>query len=186
MSYPARLSRFAVVVTGLAGLLAGCSAGTTGTPPVATLQSAAAPVTAPAPGSGQRPVFPFDATPDDMMALTRPWADCMVSNAGPQYRTSAEELIAKGGIIPDDAKGRAALKTCLPQQPETFEQHQQRTDLTAFKDNQREWYQCARAAGYKLTAPEPDTGQFGLTEVGPNGDAGSPAMQECRRKAFTD
>ena len=120
------------------------------------------------------------------MAMSKPWADCMVRNAGPQYRDSAEELIGKGGISADDAKGQAALRTCLPQQPEAFDEHQRRTDLTAYRDNVREWYLCAQAAGYKLTAPDPDTGQFGLTEIGPNGDFGSPAMRECQRKAFTD
>jgi hypothetical protein len=183
MLHSARLSRFALLVAGLAGLVAGCSGGKTETPPVATLQSA--PVTAPSQSAGQRPVFPFDATADGMKATVKPWADCMVENAGPRYRGSADELIGKGGIVADDAKGRAALQTCPPKQPEAFDEHQKRTDLTAYRDNQREWYQCAQAAGYKLTPPDPDTGQFGLTEVGANGDFGSPAIQKCRREAFT-
>jgi hypothetical protein len=185
MSHRARLSRIAVLVAGLTGVLTGCSGGNAGTPRVATLQSAAASATA-SPGSVPRPVFPFDATVADKEAMTKPWADCMVRNAGPRYRNSAEELIAKGGTTADDPKGKAALETCLPQQPETFDEHQRRTDLTAFKDNVREWYRCARAAGYELTAPDPDTGEFGLTEVGPNGDFGSPGIQECKREAFTD
>jgi hypothetical protein len=184
MSPRARLSRFAIVVAGLAGLLAGCSGGNAERPPVATLQSEAAAATA-SPGTDQRPVFPFDATEADKKALAKPWADCMVQNAGPRYRSSAEELVMKGGIVADDEKGKAALKACLPKQPEAPDEHQRRTDLTAYKDNVREWYLCARDAGYELTAPDPDTGQFGLTEVGPNGDFGSPAMQECKRKAFT-
>jgi hypothetical protein len=183
MSHRARL---AIVVAGLAGLLAGCSGGDTDTPPVATLQSQAAPVTASSQSTDQRPVFPFDATPADREAMARPWVECMVKNAGPKYAKSGEELIMKGGILADDAKGKAALKTCLPKQPEAFDEHQRRTDLAGYRDNQREWYQCAQAAGYKLTPPDPDTGQFGLTEIGPNGDAGSPAFQECMRKALTD
>src|SRR5690349_20233655 len=114
MPHKARLSRFAIMVAGLAGLLAGCSGGNTETPPVATLQSA--PVTTPSQKSDQRPVFSFDATPDDKKATAKPWVDCMVKNAGPRYENSAEELIEKGGISTDDAKGKAALKTCLPKQ----------------------------------------------------------------------
>lgn len=185
MSHRTRLSRCAIVVAGFIGLLAGCSAGNTETHRVATLQSQAAPAGASSASAEQRPVFPLDATEDDKLAMTRPWVDCMVEHAGPGYRNSGDELIMKGGFITDDPKGQAALQTCLPRQPEAFDEHQRRTDLTEFRDNQREWYQCARAAGYKLTAPDPDTGQFGLAEVGPNGDFGSPAMQECKRKAFT-
>jgi hypothetical protein len=184
MSPRVRLSRFALVIAGLAGLLAGCSGGNTETPTVATLQSQAAP-SASSQGSGERPVFPFDATADDKLAMAKPWADCMVENGGPGYKNSAEELIQKGGFVAGDAKGKAALETCRPRQPEAFDEHQRRTDLTAYKDNLREWYQCAQAAGYKLTAPDPETGQFGLAEVGRKGDFGSPAMQECMRKAFT-
>jgi hypothetical protein len=185
-----RLSRLTIVIAGL-GLLVGCSAGSTEAPRVATVQSgspaADASRSAGSPESaGRRPVFSFDATEDDKSSMAKPWEDCMVKNAGAKYRNSAEELIGKGGISADDPKGKAALKTCLPKQPESFEEHQLRTDLTAFQDNQREWYRCAQAAGYKLGAPDRDTGQFGLTEVGPNGDFGSPAMQECKRKAFAD
>ena len=107
-------------------------------------------------------------------------------HGSPSHSHSAEELIGKGGISADDPKGKAALKTCLPKQPESFEEHQLRTDVTAFQDNQREWYRCAQAAGYKLTAPDPETGQFGLTEIGPNGDADSEKMQACRRQAFAN
>jgi hypothetical protein len=180
MSPKARLSRLTLV---LAVLVGGCSSGKTETPAVATLQSPAAVASRPV---DQRPVFPIDATDDDKLAMAKPWVDCLVENAGPRYRDSAAELIMKGGILTDDAKGRAAVQTCLPQQPETYAEHQRRTDLTAFKDNQREWYRCAEAAGYRLTAPDPDTGQFGLTEIGPDGDYGSPKMQECERKAFQD
>jgi len=161
----------------MVALLAGCSSATAETPP-------AAPASAPA--GDQRPVFRFDATEDEKKAMAKPWVDCLVKNAGRKYQDKAEELIGKGGVTADDPKGEAALRTCLPQQPEAFDEHQRRTDLTAFRDNQREWYKCARAAGYQLTAPDPDTGQFGLSRIGPNGDFDSPAIQECKRKAFTD
>ena len=77
--------------------------------------------------------------------------------------------------------GRVALERIRRRPPDLLV-----LDLTAYRDNQREWYRCAEAAGYELTAPDPDTGQFGLTEIGPNGDAGSPGMLECERRAFED
>ncbi|MET0424332.1 MAG: hypothetical protein ABW046_10670 [Actinoplanes sp.] len=171
---------FALVIVVL--VLGGCSGSPEG-PTVATLQSPAATASR---SVDQRPVFPVDATEDDKLAMAKPWVDCLVENAGPQYRDSAAELIMKGGIMTDDAKGKAALQTCLPQQPETYGEHQRRTDLTAFQDNQREWYRCAKAAGYRLTAPDPDTGEFGLTEIGPDGDFGSPKILECERQAFAE
>lgn len=183
MSHRNQLIRTVIVIAGIAGLLAGCSGSGTEAPPVATLQSQAAPVSA---AADRRPVFPFDATDEEKADMSRSWEKCMVENAGPKYQGSAEVLIVKGGLIPDDEKGKAALRTCLPLQPEAFDEHQLRVDRTAFKDNQREWYLCAKAAGYKLTPPDPDTGQFGLTEIGPNGDVSSPKFEECRRKAFMD
>jgi hypothetical protein len=180
-----RLSRLTIVIAGL-GLLVGCSGESTEAPRVASVQSESPAANASAESTDRRPVFSLDATEDDKSAMAKPWQDCMVKNAGAKYRNSAEELIMKGGVSADDSKGKAALKSCLPKQPESFEEHQLRTDLTAFKDNQREWYRCAQAAGYKLGAPDRNTGQFGLTEIGANGDFGSPAMQECKRKAFAD
>ena len=116
--------------------------------------------------------------------MTKPWEDCLVKEGGPDYRGSGESLIMKGGVIADDAASEAVYKACEAQQPETYEEHQQRTNLTEFKDNQREWYLCAKEAGHALTPPDPETGEFGITEVGPNGDFGSPKMQDCKRKAF--
>jgi hypothetical protein len=95
-------------------------------------------------------------------------------------------LLRKGITAKDMPEQRAAFESCEPRQPESFEDHQLRTNPAEFKDNQREWYRCAQAAGYKLTAPDPETGQFGLTEVGPNGDAGSEKMLGCRRTAFAE
>ena len=173
------------MVVGLAVLVAGCSSGGTGeTAGVATLQSAAP--AAPSSAADQRPVFPLDAGDDDRRVMAQPWEDCLVRKGGMKFKGSAEVLIVKGGVYTEDVREKAVFKSCESQQPETFEQHQRRTDLTAFTDNQREWYRCAQDAGYKLTTPEPDTGEFGLTEIGPNGDAGSPKMEACRREAFTN
>ncbi|GAA1618110.1 hypothetical protein [Actinoplanes couchii] len=185
MSYRTRLI---VVTAGLALALSGCSgAGDTAeTPSVATLQSGV-PAAGAAAGA-QRPVYRMDATEDEIKALAKPWMDCLAGE-GVQNPDQALGVVLKGGTVEDlrkvDLGGQeAAWKTCLAEQPESFEQNQLRSDPTEFKDNQREWYRCAQAAGYKLTAPDPETGQFGITEVGPNGDFGSEKMQECRRQAF--
>ncbi|WP_433796314.1 hypothetical protein [Actinoplanes sp. CA-252034] len=185
MSYRTRL---AVVTVSLALALSGCSGAgeKQETPSVATLQSGA-----PAAGASagpQRPVYRMDATEDEIKAIAKPWTDCLATE-GVQKPDEALALVLKGGTskdlqTADLGRQEAAWKACLPQQPESFEQNQLRTDPTEFKDNQREWYRCAQAAGYKLTAPDPETGQFGITEVGPNGDFGSEKMQECRRTAF--
>ncbi|GIE28585.1 hypothetical protein Ait01nite_016300 [Actinoplanes italicus] len=181
-------TRFALVAVSLTVLLAGCSSGDEkkDTPQVATLQSSAAPSSAPA--SDQRPVYPIDATEEQIKAMAKPWAECLKAE-GVKKPDDAVGLMQKGGTAKDlrlieSEDDAAAWKACEAKQPESFEQHQLRTSPTEFKDNQREWYRCAQAAGYKLNAPDPATGQFGLTEIGPNGDFGSEKMQECRRQAF--
>lgn len=184
-----RRTLFAVVTVSLALVLAGCTGGgkEDGTPPVATLQSAAAPSSAPA--GDQRPVYRIDATDEEIRALAEPWIDCLAKE-GVAKPGDALGFVQKGGtvkdlrLLPEGQADAAAWRACEAKQPESAEQHQLRTDPTEFKDNQREWYRCAQAAGYKLTAPDSETGQFGITEVGPNGDFGSDKMQECRRRAF--
>jgi hypothetical protein len=185
MSYPTRL---AIVTASLVLLLTGCSSGSDAkeAPQVATLQSAPAPSGGPA--GDQRPVYPIDATDEQVKAMAKPWTDCLRKEGAKQVE-DAVMLVQKGGTAKDlgrigSEEDAAAWKACESRQPESLEQHQLRTNPTEFKDNQREWYRCAQAAGYKLTAPDPDTGQFGITEVGPNGDFGSEKMQECRRQAF--
>jgi hypothetical protein len=178
-------TRYALVIAGLTLLLAGCSSGGEDekAPPVATLQSAAAP--SGASGGDQRPVYPMDATDAEIKDVARQWTDCL-EEKGVQQPDEALGVLQKGGDATglDREADAAAWKACESRQPESFEAHQLRTSPTEFKDNQREWYRCAQAAGYKLTAPDPETGQFGITEVGPNGDFGSEKMVDCRRKAF--
>jgi hypothetical protein len=180
---------FAVAAAGLVLVLTGCSSGSDKqeTPPVATLQSPAAASSAPT--GDQRPVYRMDATDEEIRTIAKPWTDCLAEE-GVAKPADAVGLVQKGGTVADlrlfgvSEKDAAAWKACLPKQPESAEQQQLRLSPTEFKDNQREWYRCAQAAGYKLTAPDPETGQFGITEVGPNGDFGSEKMQECRRQAF--
>jgi hypothetical protein len=183
-------TRFPLVAVSLAVLLTGCSSGDEekAAPQVATLQSAAAPSSASA--GDQRPVYPIDATEEQVKAMAKSWAECL-RKKGVKKPDEAVLVMQKGGTAEDlrlfgAEADAAAWKACESKQPESFEQHQLRTSPTEFKDNQREWYRCAQAAGYKLNAPDPDTGQFGLTEVGPNGDFGSEKMQECRRQAFAN
>ncbi|WP_153040161.1 hypothetical protein [Actinoplanes sp. TFC3] len=107
----------------------------------------------------------------------------MTEKGGPGYE-QAKVVYLK--IKQGDKKAKEVQAACHPVEPETYEDRQLRTDLPAFKDNQREFYKCAQRAGYKLTAPDPETGQFGLTEVGPLGDWGSDKMQECRRESFKE
>jgi hypothetical protein len=179
-----RWSRCAVAVVFLLG---GCSGESEAPPPVATLQSAGAPASsAPAGGQDQRPVLPLDRNDGDFEAAAQPWIACLVKEGGPEYKTKWQ-LYERGDITkqyPDMGK-KGLYDKCLSRMPEDFESHQRRTDLPTYRDNQRKWYQCAKAAGYPLTTPDPETGEFGLTKVGPLGDAGSPKFLECRRKAYT-
>ena len=171
-------SRAIAVAAGLVWLLTGCTGAEPEAPRVATLQSAP-PST---PVQATRPVVPIDATEADLRSILKPWLDCLVKEGGPKYKDAAG--LFQKGFTEKDVKQDAVLAACFSKQPESYEDNQLRTDITAFKDNQREWYRCAEAAGYKLTKPDPETGQFGLTEVGPNGDFGSDKIQDCKRKAF--
>ncbi|GLZ01083.1 hypothetical protein [Actinoplanes sp. NBRC 103695] len=172
------------MAAGLVLLLTACTSGKSEAPRVATLQSAAPSSSAPAEAVAARPVVPIDATEADLRTILEPWLDCLVKEGGPKYKDAAG--LFQKGFTEKDVKQDAVLAACFSKQPETYEDNQLRTDIAAFKDNQREWYRCAQAAGYTLTAPDPDTGQFGLTEVGPNGDFGSDKIQKCKRKAFSD
>lgn len=183
--------RFVVATAALTFLLTGCSSDSDvqEAPPVATLQSEAA--TAAASGGEQRPVYPIDATDDQIAAIVKPWTDCLRKEGVTKPEDAVSLLVQKEVTIQDlggdgSEAEVAAWKACESRQPESAEQHQLRTNPTEYKDNQREMYRCAQAAGYKLTAPDPQTGQFGLTEVGPNGDVNSEKMQECRRQAFAN
>lgn len=176
------------VALSLLVLLGGCSGAEdrpgaeAGAPQVASLRSDPAPSSAPA-VRNQRPIVPIDATEEDLKKLALPWAACLHEENPSVYTGGPDTYLS---LYKGVDQTEPAVKACLPKQPEFFDEHLLRTDPSAFKDNQREWYRCAQAAGYKLTAPDPDTGQFGITEVGPNGDFGSEKMQECRRQAFAN
>ncbi|MFG1608654.1 hypothetical protein [Actinoplanes sp. NPDC049265] len=182
MSHQMRLSRYAL---GLVILLAGCSGPDAEPPRVASLRTPA-PSSAPATAAGERPVYPIGATDKEREAISEPWVACLVAEGGPKWKNDAGPLLQKGVRPADYPEGKKVLEACLDKQPEAYDDHQKRTDPASFTDNQREWYECAKGAGYKLTSPDPDTGEFGLTEVGPNGDAGSPKFLACKKKAFAE
>ncbi len=164
-------------------VLAGCSGAEkeADAPAVASLQSAAAPTSvAPAKPRSERPIVPIDATDEDIKAMAQPWVACLRKEDGSRFKDeSTWQIFFKGADETDPA-----IKACLSKMPESLQDNIKRTDLSAFKDNQREFYQCAKREGYKLTDPDPTTGEFGLTAIGPNGDAGSPQWKACEREAF--
>jgi hypothetical protein len=172
-------TRAKVVALSLLVLVAGCSGAKqdADAPAVASLQSA--PPSSAATAKSERPIVPVDATDDDINAMAQPWLACLVKQGGDRYKSWTAEALHKGVDETD-----RVIRACLPKMPETLQDHLKRTDLSAFKDNEREFYQCAKREGYKLTDPDPVTGQFGLTSIGPNGDADSPKWKECERQAF--
>ncbi len=175
----------ALLAVSSACLLGGCSGGDTNEAPVATLASGKAPQSAAATNvDDQRPLVRLDATDDEKDRLYGVWERCLAANYGPGFPGMKEVSVA--AMKEQDAKAMSVTKACRAQEPEEETARLRRTDLTEFKDNQREFYKCAEDAGYKLTPPDPETGEFGLTEIGPNGDFGSPKILACQREAFAD
>ena len=184
MTYFIRHRHVAAVALVAACLLGGCSEKPSGTeknadPQVASLQSASPKSEATKDVNDERPLLALDATDEDLEALRKPWGKCVREQGGPGYENPRQVNATRS------AKNSAILKACLSKEPETFEERQKRQNLSEFRDNQRQWYKCAQKAGYKLTAPD-ENGEFGLTAVGPNGDARSPKMEACRKEAFKD
>jgi hypothetical protein len=174
--------RHIVAAVAIAYLLGGCSgerAADSGRPQVASLSSAGPVASASIDLDDQRPLATSD---DEISAMYEVWENCVRKEGGPKYQETPK-LVFDEERETDPAK-RAVWDACYPKLPERFDERLKRTDLTAYKDNQREFYVCAKAAGYKLTAPDPEDGSFGLTEIGPNGDAQSVKWLECERKAF--
>jgi len=179
------VSRRVVVALAVALSLSGCSgprSGETDAPPVATLESAAPAAPSSAAGEDARPLVRLDATDEERNAATKVWMDCVRDEGGAGYE---EPKLLFKYLSEGDAKAKKVEATCHSKEPETYEERQKRTDVSAFRDNQRQWIQCAKKAGYKLTTPD-ENGQFGITEIGPNGDFGSPKMEACRKEAFRE
>ena len=168
-----------MAVTAVAlSLMTGCSdsGGDSAAPKVATLASADAPApAASADVNDQRPLVRLDATDEDREAMYKTWAGCLVKEGGPKYKNY--RFYAKGDV-PNDPSAKAVLTACLSLQPEEFVDRFQRQDISGFKDANRRMYKCAQEKGYKLTAHDPETGQFGLTESTSLGDGGAAGIQE--------
>jgi hypothetical protein len=100
------------------------------TPPVATLQSAAAPSSAAVGKVNQHPIVPIDATDEDVKALAQPWVACLAERGGARYRDAeAWRWFTKGADETDPV-----MQACMPKMPETQQDNLKRTDLAAFKD----------------------------------------------------
>jgi hypothetical protein len=168
-------------------LLAGCSDDPgKDEAPVASLGSAGAPA-APSAAAGdvndQRPLVRLDATDEEKARLVDEWAECLTKEGGPGFRDPGTGDFKRALL---DSKSKPALAACAAKEPEDYDARQARTNPSAYRDNNREWYQCAKEQGYRLTAPDPDTAEFGLTEIGPNGDFDSPKINQCKRQAFAE
>jgi hypothetical protein len=172
---------YAVAAVAVAFLAGGCSAKPADAPKVASLRSEApAASKATASVDDQRPLVRLDATDEERAALAKVWTDCITKTGGPGYEEP--KMIFKY-LSEGDAKAKRVQAACATKNPETYEERQKRTDIAAFRDNQRQWYECAKEAGYHLTQPD-ENGEFGLTEIGPQGDFESPKMEACRKEAF--
>jgi hypothetical protein len=180
-----RVGRLLAAALAVTCLLGGCSGAKSDpkaeAPPVATLRSADAPAASrPAVDDDLRPLLRLDATDEERNAAVKVWADCVRTTGGPGYE---EPKMIYKYLHEKDPKAKKVEAACHNKFPETYEERQKRTDLATFKDNQRQWYQCAQKAGYKLNPPDED-GVFGLSEIGPQGDFGSEKMENCRKEAF--
>jgi hypothetical protein len=167
--------------------LVGCSgptpiddAGETGVASVATA-SATASASAVA-VDDRRPLIRFDTSEDEKTRLFQAWTHCLVTEGGSQWSEPKRVMNAPGAAT--DPKNTAVLAACRAHEPEDEDVREARTDPAAYREHNREWYRCAKAKGYALTTPDPDTGEFGLTRVGPNGDFGSAKITACKVKAF--
>ena len=168
-------------------LLTGCSGGQADTdgasvasiPELSATSKAAGKVAAEV--NDQRPVVRMDATQEEKARLFGEWVKCLVAEGGPEYNQTFDGKSMASAV---GSETDAAHVACASKRPEEFVDRAKRTDLAGFKDDNYTMYKCAKAAGYKLTTPDPETGQFGLTSTKPNGDWGSPKMMACRDKAF--
>ena len=162
----------------------GCSSPPEAAPPrIATLRSAdAVPASAKADPEDLRPLIRIDTSPAEQDRLFQVYFGCLTDAYGTTdaytKKWAVEREMAK------DPKWLDAKAACHPKEPEDWQERLKRGDLVAFKANQYDFYKCAKAKGYKLTAMDDETGEFGLTEIGPNGDWDSDGIKNCERQAF--
>jgi len=178
-----RAVRYAVAALAATCLLGACSEPDPEMPRVASFQSETPAARASAAPGDEGVLVPLDATTEERDAAWNQWNACVIEKGGPSYAKDVRLLSKKDGH--GDPAVEKVVAACRSKRPETYEERQKRTDLAAFRDNQRQWYECAKKQGYKVTAAD-ENGEFGITEVGPNGDFQSPKMDKCRQDAFKD
>jgi hypothetical protein len=180
-----RLSVLALIV----GMSAACSGGGGGTaavePTVAAIAGTRPASTSSAPSddvNSRRPFIRHDASEQEKSALYAEWSECLRENGA--KRSASEKEIMVQAYRPQNAKAKKMAKACLEKQPESWEEREERTDPSLFKEHNLKMYRCAKAKGYKLTSPDEKTGQFGLTKITALGDFGSPGILACQKEGF--
>jgi hypothetical protein len=179
------VARFAGAALAVTFLMGGCSAGAKKDQPpdVASLETSGPAAASPSAAvDDQRPLMALDATDEERERLVKVWTDCVTKTGGPGYE---EPKMIYKYLSEGNAKAKRVEAACATKMPESYEERQKRHDVAAFRDNQRQWYACAKKEGYKLTEPSED-GEFGLTEIGPQGDFASPKIEACRLEAFRE
>jgi len=180
-----RHRRWLAMLSTVCFVAAGCSSAPAAAPPrTATLHSdGAVPASAEADPEDLRPLIRIDTSPAEHDRLFQVYFDCLTAAYG-----KTGEYTKKWAVdneIAQDPKFARAKATCHAKQPEEWQERLKREDPADFKAKQYDFYKCAKDKGYRLTAMDDETGEFGLTEIGPNGDWGSPGIQDCERQAFT-
>jgi hypothetical protein len=181
-------SRLSVLAL-LAGMTAACSgdgggtaaveptvAAIAGTRPASTSSAASDDV------DSRRPFIRHDASEQEKSALYAEWSECLKEN-GAKKSASQKEIMVQASR-PQNAQAKKMAKACREKQPEAWDEREERTDPTLFKEHNLKMYRCAKAKGYKLTSPDEKTGQFGLTKITALGDFESPGILACQKEAF--
>ncbi|MGA5301803.1 hypothetical protein ACPCHT_17875 [Nucisporomicrobium flavum] len=177
--------RWAALGVAVVGLVAGCSSGDddAGGGKVATLASADGPKPSASVGvDDQRPVIRLDATEAEQEQLWHTWEACLVKEGGSEFRGQKGVYLEK--LHGEDPTYKPVFAKCAAKEPEDYVSRLERTDPAASKDAWHRLYLCVKGKGYKVNSPEPDTGAFGLSEIGPQGDWGSRGIKDCEKQVY--
>jgi hypothetical protein len=184
-----RLSPRISVLALLVGMTAACSGSGGGTdaaePTVAAIagtRPASTDSAAPEDVNARRPFIRHDASEQEITALYTAWTECLIANGAKRGASLKETLVQ--AERPKDAKAKKMSKACRVKQPESWDEREERTNPSLFKEHNLKMYRCAQKKGYKLTTPDEQTGQFGLTKITALGDFGSPGIVACEKEAF--
>ncbi|WP_199516367.1 hypothetical protein [Nucisporomicrobium flavum] len=177
--------RWAALGVAVVGLVAGCSSGDddAGGGKVATLASADGPKPSASVGvDDQRPVIRLDATEAEREQLWHMWEACLVKEGGSEFRGQKGVYLEK--LHGEDPTYKPVFAKCAAKEPEDYVSRLERTDPAASKDAWHRLYLCVKGKVYKVNSPEPDTGAFGLSEIGPQGDWGSRGIKDCEKQVY--